>query len=479
MKNIYVILFIIFTCLIFVMTAGASVQKEIEGNWEGTLKVPGTELRLVFRVYLNPDGILAATMASPDQGITGIPVDKVIQQGNLLTLELKAIGGVFEGEISKDYLAIEGQWKQSGTSFPILLEKKEKATEIIRSQEPQKPYPYIEESVKYNNNEADIVLAGTLTLPGQEGPFPAVLLISGSGPQDRDETVFGHRPFLVLADHLTREGIAVLRVDDRGVGESTGDFSQSTSEDFASDVLAGIEYLKICEEVNSKQIGLIGHSEGGLIAPMVAIQSQDVAFIVLMAGPGLPGEDILYVQNELISKATGMSEEKIDRNRYYNERLYSLVKEEENKETLKEKASKIFEEYFTELTLEEKVEIGDWDAYIAGQLQGLLSPWFKYFLIYDPRPTLSKVTCPVLAINGEKDLQVPPEVNLRAIEEALTSGGNKNFIIKELPGLNHLFQTAQTGSPDEYARIEETVSPIALELISDWILDQTVLLPGK
>jgi len=473
MKNIYVMIFIILFCLIFVITGGASMQKEIEGNWEGTIKVPGAELRLVFRVYLNLDGILAATMDSPDQGITGIPVNEVVQKDDNLYLEVKEIGGVFEGVISEDFLIIEGQWKQSGASFPILLEKKEKITEIVRPQEPLKPYPYIEENIKYENKEAGITLAGTLTLPAEKGTFPVVLLISGSGPQDRDEAVFGHRPFLVLADYLTREGIAVLRVDDRGVGESTGDFSHATSEEFASDVLAGIEYLKTREEVNSEQIGLIGHSEGGLIAPMVASRSEDVAFIVLMAGPGLPGEKILYLQSELIAKAMGISAEKIARDSRYNKKLYSLVKEEENEEILKEKSSNVFEEYFTELTEDEKGEIGDWDTYVAGQLQGLLSPWFKYFLIYDPRPTLSKVNCPVLAINGEKDLQVPPKENLKAIEEALIAGGNRNFIIKELPGLNHLFQSAATGSPDEYARIEETISPVALELISDWIFEQT------
>ena len=412
-------------------------------------------------------------MDSPDQGITGIPVDKVILKDNNLSIEIKAIAGIYEGIINQDYSKIEGDWKQTGASFPLLLQKVGKAVEISRPQEPKKPFPYIEQEVNYENSEAGIVLAGTLTMPAEEGLFPAVILISGSGPQDRNETVFGHRPFLVLEDYLTRQGIAVLRVDDRGVGESTGDFSQATSKDFASDVLAGIEYLKSREEVNSRQIGLIGHSEGGLIAPMVAVQSPDVAFIVLMAGPGLPGEDILYMQNELISKAAGMSEEKIDRNRYYNERLYSLIKEEENKGLLIEKATSIFDEYFAELTQEEKNQIGNRDEYVDIQLQNMLSLWFKFFLTYDPRPTLSKVSCPVLAINGSKDLQVPPKENLEAIEEALIAGGNKNYLIKELSDLNHIFQTAETGSPDEYARIEETISPVTLELIGDWILEQS------
>lgn len=473
MKELLAIFLIIFSCLIFITSCGADELKEIQGIWEGKLQVPGSNLRIVFRITKTPEGNLTATMDSPDQGVTGIPVDEVLLQDNNLSIGIKAIAGIYEGIISQDYTEIEGDWKQAGASFPLLLQKVEKTAEISRPQEPKKPFPYIEEEVKYENRQAGIVLAGTLTLPAKEGFFPAVLLISGSGPQDRNETVFGHQPFLVLADHLTRQEIAVLRVDDRGIGESAGDFSQATSEDFASDVQAGIEYLKTREEINPKQIGLIGHSEGGLIAPMVAVQSPDVAFIILMAGPGLPGENILYMQNKLISKAAGMSEEKIDRNRYYNERLYSLIKEEENEEILIEKATSVFDEYFTELTEEEKGEIGDWDTYVAGQLQGLLSPWFKFFLTYDPRPTLSKVSCPVLAIIGEKDLQVPPKENLKSVEEALKAGGNKNYLVKELPGLNHIFQTAQTGSPDEYAMIEETIAPMALEVISNWILEQT------
>jgi uncharacterized protein len=485
MTKIITILFHIFTCFILIMmnstffvalaqdqVSFSSALLGIEGIWEGKLKVPGTELRIVFRIIKTPEGNLTATMDSPDQGVTGIPVDAVILQDSNLSIEVKAIAGIYEGIISQDYSIIEGDWKQAGASFPLFLQKIEKAVEISRPQEPKKPFPYIEEEINYENMEAGIMLAGTLTIPAEEGLFPAVLLISGSGPQDRNETVFGHQPFLVLADYLTRQGIAVLRVDDRGVGESKGDFSKATSKDFASDVQAGIKYLKTREEINPKQIGLIGHSEGGIIAPMVAIQSPDVAFIVLMAGPGLPGEDILYMQNELISKAAGMIEEKINRNRYYNEKLYSLIKEEGNKEILLEKASSVFDEYFAELTQEEKSQIGDRDKYIDVQLQNMLSSWFKFFLTYDPRPTLSKVSCPVLAMIGSKDLQVPPKENLKAIEEALIAGGNNHYLIKELPGLNHVFQKAETGSPDEYARIEETISPVALELIGDWVLGQ-------
>ncbi|MBU2440456.1 alpha/beta fold hydrolase [bacterium] len=483
MKKIYRILFSILICFTLIIMSSAffivSAQEQvtsasgIEGIWEGKLKVPGTELRIVFKISKNPDGTLTATLDSPDQGVTGIPVEEVIFKDNTLHLEVKSVRGVFEGKVSEDFLVIEGEWKQSGGVFPLTVKRVDKAVEILRPQVPKKPYPYIEEEIVYENKDAEIKLAGTLTLPSGDAPFPAVLLITGSGPQDRNETIFNHRPFLVLADYLTRQGVAVLRVDDRGVGKSTGDFSQATSEDFALDVLAGIEYLKTRKEINPKQIGLIGHSEGGLIAPMVAVKSPDVAFIVLMAGTGLTGEEILYLQSDLISKAMGVNEEEIAKSRQFNEKIFSVIKGEEDNEIAKERLRQMVMAYLAELSDEEKNRIGVLEESLKAQLQNLLSPWSRFFLTYDPKPTLSKVKCPILAINGEKDFQVPPKENLSAIEEALKAGDNKNFTIKELPDLNHLFQTAQTGLPSEYAKIEETISPNALKLIGDWILEQT------
>jgi len=445
----------------------------IEGIWQGSLKVPGMELRIVFKISKNPDGTLNATLDSPDQGATDIPVEEVIFMDNTLHLEVKSAGSVFEGKVSEDFLVIEGEWKQSGQTLPLTLKRVDKAVEILRPQVPKKPYPYIEEELVYENKEAGITLAGTLTLPPGKGPSPVVLLISGSGPQDRNETIYNHRPFLVLADYLTRQGIAVLRVDDRGVGESTGDFSRATSVDFASDVLAGIEYLKTRKEINPKQIGLIGHSEGGLIAPMVAVKSSDTAFIILMAGTGLTGEEILHLQGALIYRAMGVSEEDIIKNRQFNEKIFSVLKEEEDSEIAEERLRQMFMEDWEKMSDEKKEQIGDPEVFLKAQLQSLLSPWLKFFLTYDPKPTLSKVKCPVLAINGEKDLQVPPKENLSAIEEALKVGGNQNYTIKELPNLNHLFQTAQTGLPAEYVKIEETISPVALKIIGDWIFEQT------
>ncbi|WP_292379080.1 alpha/beta hydrolase family protein [Methanosarcina sp. UBA289] len=448
--------------------------KDIEGIWMGNLTVPGgLELRIVFNISTNSDGSINASMDSPDQGVSGIPVESVSYKNDNLNLGVKSIPGSFEGIYKENNKTIEGEWKQSGSAFPLVLEKVEKAPEMHREQDPVKPYPYTEEEVVYENKGAGVKLAGTLTLPRSEGPFPAVILITGSGQQNRNEEIAGHRPFLVLSDYLTRQGIAVLRVDDRGIGGSTGNVSQATTEDFAGDVLTGVEYLKNRKEIDPSRIGLIGHSEGGLIAPMVAVKSQDIAFIVLMAGQGITGEEISYLQSDLIYRAEGVDNETIARNDVLLKSMYSVIKEKQNETIAAEKLHKFMVNEVENMSEEEKKNSGysedDLDVQINAQVQNLLSPWMRFFLTYDPAPTLMKVKCPVLAINGEKDLQVPPKENLRTIDEALKAGGNKDYTVKELPGLNHLFQTAKTGSPSEYAKIEETISPAALEIIGNWI----------
>jgi hypothetical protein len=445
-------------------------DSELAGLWMGSLDVSGTELRIVFNISSKPDKSLIAAMDSPDQGVKDIHVDKVTIEKEKITMQVRYVKGLYEGTI-KDNLTIEGQWTQGGESYPMALSRVDKVPELRRPQEPEKPYPYNEEEVVYDNRNAGVKLAGTLTLPHSEGKFPAVILITGSGQHDRDESVSGHRPFLVLADNLTRRGIAVLRVDDRGIGGSTGNFSLATSEDFADDVLAGVEYLKSRKEIDRKQIGLIGHSEGGLIAPMAATRSQDVAFVVMMAGPGLTGEELLYLQADRILKADGVGNETISKNRVLMERTFSIIKSEKDDFAAEEKLRKIWNEELAKMNDAEKklTDISSQDDLILKQY---LSPWYRFFLTYDPVPTLTKVKVPVLAIIGEKDLQVPPKENLKVIEDALKAGGNEHYTIKELPGLNHLFQTAQTGSPAEYGTIEETISPVALDVIGEWIVQE-------
>jgi alpha-beta hydrolase superfamily lysophospholipase len=283
----------------------------------------------------------------------------------------------------------------------------------------------------------------------------------------------GHKPFLVLADHLTRKGIAVLRVDDRGMGKSGGDAARATTKDFADDAAAAVAFLKSRKEVNPKKIGLIGHSEGGIIAPLVANSGGDIAFMVLLAGTALPGEEILYQQGALIAKAQGAPDDAIKQQTEHQKQIFTVIRNAKDEKTLESEVRKVIEEQIAALPETERNRLGHLKQYAEIQTQAVCSPWFRFFLTYDPRPALSKLKCPVLALNGEKDLQVPPKTNLPEIEKALKTAGNKDVTIKELPGLNHLFQTAKTGAIEEYAQIEETMSPKALEEVADWILAKT------
>jgi len=457
--------------------APPSSSADLVGSWLGTLQAGAFQLRVVFHISRDPDGVLSATLDSPDQGATGIPVDTVVVKGDTLHMEVRAVLGAYEGTISRDGMTIDGEWRQSGQVLALVLKRTDEMPVARRPQEPKPPFPYDEETVVFDNVEAGVTLAGTLTKPRTGGPFPAVVLISGSGPQDRDEALLGHKPFLVLADYLTRQGLVVLRFDDRGVGASTGTFATATSEDFAGDVLAAVAYLKGRPDVDPAGIGLAGHSEGGLIAPMAAVRSADVAYLVLMAGPGLSGEEILYRQAALIARASGTSEEAIDQNRARQQRLFEVLKTEPDRASAAAQLRTILMESMAAMSDEEKRALGltgsDVETVIERQVEQINAPWFRFFLTYDPAPTLRKVTCPVLAVNGDKDLQVPSQANLEAIDAALRDGGNTAVTTMALEGLNHLFQTAATGAPSEYATIEETFSPEALAVIGDWIVAQT------
>ena len=433
---------------------------DIDGAWLGAVDVGEMKLRIVFHISNTEDG-LVATMDSPDQGATGLPVSAVTRNGSSFALEMKQIGGAFKGLISPDLTMIGGTWTQGGANASLTLKRVKNTSELElrRPQNPVKPYPYREEEVTFRNRKAGIELAATLTIPQGKGPFPAVVLIVGSGPHDRDESLLGHKPFLVLSDYLTRKGIAVLRADDRGVGKSGGKFATATTADLATDTEAAVAYLKTRPEAAPHRIRLIGHSEGGVIAPMVAARDPDVAFIVLLAGPGVPGDQIIVVQTLLISETNGMTEEAAEKNASQEREILAIVKGEKDDAAI-------------EKTLREKLTGTIPEAQVAATIQQLTSPWFRYFIAYDPAPALRSVKCPVLALNGEKDLQVPPKQNLPAIRQALEAGGNKDFEVDELSGLNHLFQTAKTGSLKEYAEIEETMSPVALEKIAGWILER-------
>jgi len=451
------------------------IPKELEGIWEGKLAVTGgIELRLALKVEKGKDGALKAVLASPDQGANNIPISSIGLKDNVLTFESKIIGAKFTGKKNKEGTAFEGEFNQMGAKFPLKLKKTDKITEAPRPQTPKPPFPYRAQDVSYENKGGGVKLAGTLTLPRGEGPFPAVILITGSGAQDRDETIMSHKPFLVLADYLTRRGVAVLRVDDRGVGGSTGSIKSSTSEDFAGDVLAGLAFLKGRKDIDSRKIGLIGHSEGGIIAPIAAARSKDVAFIVLMAGTGLPGARILEAQGQLILKASGASESQLKLQREAQKRLIEIIANEKDENTAQSKLMAALKEILAALPESERKAASDAGGGLSeAMVKAFNNAWFRSFLSFDPRHTLRMVQCPVLALNGEKDLQVPAKENLAEIDKALKAGGNRNVKTVELPGLNHLFQPCKTGTPSEYASIEMTIAPEALKVMGDWIVEQT------
>ncbi len=450
---------------------------DVQGSWIGTLMAPaGVQLRVVFNLTKTEAGSLTGTLDSPDQGANGIPLGEISGSGESITINVPSVGGTFEGTILPDGSAIDGTWNQAGAAMPLRLTPADEQSLRMpeRPQEPKPPYPYREENLTFDNPDAGIQLAGTLTLPEGNGPFPAAILIGGSGPQNRNEELLGHKPFLVLADHLTREGIAVLRYDDRGIGGSAGDFATATSEDFAADATAALDYLQSRPEVDGSRIGLIGHSEGALIAPIVAAERPDLGYIVLMAGPGVTGAEIIYEQAALIARAMGASDEQIAANVAMQRNMFEIVTADVTLDEARVRLRAYLKDRLDNMTEQERAAAGFSEERIELQVQQVASPWMRFFLSYDPVPVLEKVTCPTLAINGEKDLQVAPYQNLPEIERALKNAGNPNFRVAELDGLNHLFQTAETGAPSEYAGIEETFSPKALKLISDWILDHAI-----
>jgi pimeloyl-ACP methyl ester carboxylesterase len=445
---------------------------DIAGTWAGTLDLGAAKLRLVLE-FTKKDNAYTGTMDSPDQAAFGLAIDEITLDKSALKFTMKRIGGSYAGDVSADGKEIKGTWKQGPLSLPLVLKPGEKVAPAKRPQEPKPPFSYLSEDVKFVNKAAGIQFTGTLTMPKEGGPFPAVLLISGSGPQDRNEELLGHKPFLVLADYLTRRGIAVLRVDDRGVGGTAGKPWESTIEDHAGDAYAAVGYLRSRKEIDGTKIGLIGHSEGGLVAPAAAIRSDNVAFIVLLAGTGVTGEEILYRQGELIAMAAGASADAAKNNNEVQKKLFAVLKAEPNNASATLKIDAIVAAEREKLTADERKALEGLEEVGKSQLQTLYTPWFRHFLTYDPAPVLQKVKCPVLAINGEKDLQVDPKQNLPPIEAALKAGGNKDFTTKELPGLNHLFQTCKSGAPSEYGQIEETFNEAALAIVGDWIVKQT------
>ncbi|MDP6384971.1 MAG: alpha/beta fold hydrolase [Planctomycetota bacterium] len=451
-----------------------TLARQLLGTWEGVLAVGAVELRLVVGLKAGPGGALTGYMVSPDQSPAEIPMGRVDYGGErLVLLHLATISTTFKVALDDDASSLVGSFTQGGQSFDIALERVSQPTQRKRPQEPQPPFPYLSEEVVYKNAAAGVTLAGTLTLPEGAGPFPAAILITGSGGQDRNEEVFGHKPFWVIADHLTRGGIAVLRVDDRGMGGSSlgNNPGGATSFDFAGDVGAGMDFLQQHKRIAPDKIGLIGHSEGGVIAPIVARDRDDVAFIVLLAGTGVRGDELLVMQNAAIMRASGSDEEAISAACATQRRLFSIVLDSGlSPEGLKERLTVAIQsaEEFKQASAEEQAQG------LKTALAQLTNAWMVAFIRHDPAVVLRKVRCSVLALNGELDLQVPFKANLDSIAAALQVAENPDVTTRAFPGLNHLFQHCETGLITEYGEIEETFAIEVLDALLVWIRTRTL-----
>ena len=460
----------VFFLLMLILLPGMAVSQDdkFSGIWMGKLAVGGVELRIVFNIEINDSGVYSATMDSPDQGAAGIPVGPVEVKDDSLIIHAPTLRGEYRG-LLESAEKIAGKWTQMGRSMVLDLLKQENKLTLNRPQEPLEPFPYLAKDVRFKNQAGGFELAGTLTLPQEGEGFAAVVLVSGSGQQNRDEEIFGHKPFKVIADYLTTKGIAVLRYDDRGVGGSGGNPAGVTSYDFMKDAEAAVEYLLTVEGIDRNKIGIIGHSEGGLIAPMLASLRDDIAFIILLAGPGTSCKQLLLDQNEYISLKSGVPDATVRQNIEMMDSIYNIMMQEEKQE---EGARKI-KNYTTEVLK----ELGNSDDIINTVLENMdtqLGPasynWFRYFIMADPAEYLPRVKCPVLALNGEKDCQVSYKQNLEGIQKGLEN--NEDVTTKSFPDLNHLFQHSETGLVNEYALIEETFSPEVLEIMANWIIER-------
>lgn len=440
-------------------TAVNSIQENgIIGSWNGTLKISGQELPLVFHIKMK-EGKLNASMDSPLQNAFNIPVDSVSFQDGKLNIKINLLQLNYDGVLDSSNSKIKGTFNQGPISAPMELNKKEQKEGSIdpskRPQDPIPPFNYDIEEVTFQNE--DISLSGTLTLPKGNGPFSAIVLVNGSGPQNRDSEIFNHRPFHVLADYFTKKGYAVLRYDDREVGKSTGKFLGSTTYDFAEDALEAVNFLANHPKIDKNKIGVMGHSEGGMIAPIVANKAENLQFIVLLAGPGIPIPQLLNLQNQAVLKSSGATEEMIAlNNSLVNGGIEILQSHNGSQEELIKKMDDLFHKINPNLPQNTPLK----EKFFAQ----MLDPWMQSFVTFPVQENLKKVNCPILAVNGSKDLQVTPE-NLYAIKDLLKD----KVTVKEFPDLNHLFQTSETGNPNEYFQIQETFNEEVMDFIANWL----------
>lgn len=471
MKRICSFIFLFFSL-------SASAQKlPFPSYWQGEL--PSTKKLLIgFHFFADSMPALQATMDSPGEGMLGIKCSDVIKRGDSLFVTIPSIKASFEGKLSDN--TITARWKQGSLIVPLQLEKKifPVSYSKIKIQEPQPPFLYFSEDVEYDNADSSVHFGATITRPAKAGKYPAVILITGSGQQDRNENMMGHKPFAVIADHLSRNGFMVMRVDDRGAGKSRGNFKNATSADFAKDVEASLDFLLKRNDVDKNKIGLVGHSEGGMIAPMVVVSRKEIAFLVLLAAPGYKIAEVMADQNEAILKQSGFSDSAAANYRNFYLQFVPAIANAPNDSMALAKGVAIFKEWqavehpsvITALT--SVPQFSTPERFVQLFVLQVRGAWWKFFINYDPQPALKQLNIPVLALNGSKDIQILPN-SADLVKRMLQQSHSKNFHVEVLPGLNHLFQQCYYCVVAEYGQLEETFSAVALKKISDWIKEIT------
>ena len=434
------------------------------GTWQGVLASGAFRERMSFVIGRDSTGGLHGTIKMLDQGGVELPA-AVAAHGDTLSFTIAAQHITYSGVMTTAGDSVRGTFMQGSVSIPLTFGRSTgESASVGRPQDPKPPYPYNTKEVMVPS-DGEVRLAGTVVIPEGPGPFPAVVFVTGSGPQDRDEALMGHRPFLVIADYLARHGIASLRYDDRGFAKSTGTFETATSADFAADAEAALHFLQRVPGIARDRVGIVGHSEGGLIGPMIAARTRDVAFLVLMAGPGMPGDSLSLLQLRRLASSgvlSAQADAQVDNNR----RLFHAVTGARDSADAVARVLAVGQEIIGALPDDQRAAAA---SRLDQTIPKLVNPWMRYFLRYDSRNALRNVHVPVLALGGTLDIQVPAKENLSGIDAALKAAGNTNYRIVELPNLNHLFQTATNGSPSEYATIEETIAPQVLDLIASWI----------
>lgn len=461
MKRILLILSF-FYCSLSPLNAQNDLFK---GSWDGKLNVGTMNLRLVFHISYD-DTVVSAKFDSPDQGAKGLVFDKVECKERNISLKFSLNGAQYEGVLGESNQTIEGNWIQAGQKIPLVMKRVSLVEKSVKPQEPIPPFTYDVENVTFKSRDKEIVLAGTLTKPKGNGLYPAIILISGSGPQNRDEEILGHKPFAVIADYFTKKGWAVLRYDDRGVGESKGDFSTATTTNFTQDASGAVDFLRSRKDIKKDKIGICGHSEGGIVAQQLSANAKNnIAFVVMLAGPSIIGADILASQNKAILESAGVDTALASwYSRYLRNEVYAGIMNNKPKDEVAKTLAEALDRMFTTFTTEELNTLGINPTVTKAMMVQLLTPWMREFLQYNPTDNLRTIQCPLLALYGENDKQV-----LSGINSAVLRKHNPKAEVIVIPGLNHLFQTSQNGMPMEYGTLEETFSPKALTHIEEWL----------